>query len=300
MRIFLWLLATFIVLGLGVGGYFYPQVTELTIERVTDDLYLFKGFGGNVGVLRTGAGTIVVDTQSFKFQGAAIIEAAEALTHEPVVMIINTHYHFDHTHGNLAFAPDTRVVATARTREHLQTLDGDYWLDDPQLLPNETFEREHVVSLGDKTVRLLHPGRGHTDGDLIVYFVDEQVLHMGDLYFNRLYPNIDLEAGGSVKEWSATLDVALALPVAQIIPGHGELSDRAGLLQFQAFMEELAQVGQDAMVTGKSLEDTIAEAALTLDDGYSSPLEIPFLPSLGREFVIARAWEEATGRIAAP
>ncbi len=299
MRIFLIVLGILVALVLGVGGYVYQVAMSLEVERITDDLHMIKGLGGNVGVLATGEGTILVDTMALEAQGAAIRERAEALTGEPVVMIINTHYHLDHTHGNPAFDSSTRVVATERTLGYLKELDGDYWMGAAaDLLPNETFEHEHVIELGNKTIRLLHPGRGHTDGDLVVYFEEERVLHMGDLYFNEMYPNIDLEAGGSVQAWSATLDSAMTLPATVVIPGHGALSNKQGMRVFQAFMEDLAVIGREAPAAGKSLEDTLRDADLTSDAGYVSPIEIPFVAGLDREFVITRAWEEATGAAA--
>ncbi len=299
MRIFLIVLGILVALVLGVGGYVYQVAMSLEVERITDDLHMIKGLGGNVGVLATGEGTILVDTMTLEAQGAAIRERAEALTGEPVVMIINTHYHLDHTHGNPAFDSSTRVVATERTLGYLKELDGDYWMGAAaDLLPNETFEHEHVIELGNKTIRLLHPGRGHTDGDLVVYFEEERVLHMGDLYFNEMYPNIDLEAGGSVQAWSATLDSAMTLPATVVIPGHGALSNKQGMRVFQAFMEDLAVIGREAAAAGKSLEDTLRDADLTSDAGYVSPIEIPFVAGLDREFVITRAWEEATGAAA--
>ncbi len=299
MRIFLIVLGILVALALGVGGYVYQVAMSFEVERITDGLHMIKGLGGNVGVLATGEGTVLVDTMTLEAQGAAIRERAEALTGEPVVMIINTHYHLDHTHGNPAFDPGTRVVATERTLGYLKELDADYWTGTAaDLLPNETFEHEHVIGLGNKTIRLLHPGRGHTDGDLVVYFEEERVLHMGELYFNEMYPNIDLEAGGSVQAWSATLDSAMTLPATVVIPGHGALSNKQGMRVFQAFMEDLAVIGREAAAAGKSLEDTLRDADLTSDAGYVSPIEIPFVAGLDREFVITRAWEEATGAAA--
>ncbi|MCZ0942456.1 MAG: MBL fold metallo-hydrolase [Gammaproteobacteria bacterium] len=299
MRKFLITAAVLVALIVGVGLYFARQAAELGVEAVTEDVAMITGFGGNVGVVRTGAGTVIIDTMTFQFQGDAIREQAEALTGEPVVMIVNTHYHSDHTHGNPAFAASTRVVATDRTAEYLREFDADYWAGEAAaLLPNETFGHERTIRIGGKTVRLLHPGRGHTGGDLVAWIEEDNVLHMGDLYFNRLYPNIDLEAGGSVREWSGALDVVMAaFPGARIIPGHGPLSDEQGLRGFQAFITELAAVGQDAAAAGKSLDETLRDADLTADAGYEPLFEVPLIGGLNREFVITRAWEEATGAV---
>jgi glyoxylase-like metal-dependent hydrolase (beta-lactamase superfamily II) len=113
------------------------------VERVTDDLHMIKGLGGNVAVLKTGAGAVIVDTMTFTMQGTRIRHLAESLTGEQVVMVINTHYHGDHTHGNPGFLPGTQVLSTTRTLEHLNTLDAAYWTGDAAvLLPNHTFEKD--------------------------------------------------------------------------------------------------------------------------------------------------------------
>lgn len=279
----------------GVGAYAYFQFRTLGTEQVTEDLFMLTGFGGNVGVLRTSEGTVIVDSMTFKMQGERIREVAEELTGKPVVMIINTHYHLDHTHGNPAFDAGTRVVATEKTLHYLKTIDGASWEGDAAaLLPNETFTDALDLTLGDKTIRLFHPGPGHTDGDLVVVFVEEDTVHMGDLLFNKHYPNIDLEAGGTVTAWSATLDKAMALPFTTVIPGHGALTNRDGIKQYQAFVNELADIGRTAVANNWTLEETLEKATLTTDDGYE---EIAFIIPIGldRDFVITRAWEEVTG-----
>jgi glyoxylase-like metal-dependent hydrolase (beta-lactamase superfamily II) len=279
--------------------YAYQQVSSLETERVTDDVHVLFGLGGNVGVLTTERGAVIVDTLTFRMQGARIREAAEKIGGGPTQAIVNTHYHSDHTHGNPAFASGTKVWSTQRTRDYLLHFDADYWEGDAAgTLPNQTFEDAHELSVGGKTVRLQHLGRGHTGGDLVVLFVEDRVLHTGDLFFNGRYPNIDLEAGGSVREWIATLDRALALDFDRVIPGHGPVTDREGLRAFQGFLRELWGLAEQAAREGKSLEETQRLAGLTADAGYSE-IGIPFLFKLDRAFVIRRAWEEATGAVTA-
>ncbi len=296
-KLLLGVAAVIVVVGLAIAILLYTQLRSLDVVTVTDDLHMVTGLGGNVGVLRTGAGTVIVDSMTFKLQGERIAELAQSITGEPIVAIINTHYHLDHTHGNPGFAAGVMVISTERTLEHLRTRDAQYWQGDAAaLMPNETFEDEVTIKFGHKTMRLIHPGRGHTDGDLIVQFVEDRTLHLGDLYFNRRYPNIDLEAGGSIAQWGDTLDAALALDFDHVIPGHGDLSDASGVSQFQRFMRQLAAVGQSAAAAGQSKEAAIAGATLTEDAGYEA-MEIPLVMALNREFVLGRSWEEATGRI---
>lgn len=292
-----WQLVLIVLLSIVVllGGYVYSQVRALDVERLSDDLFVLRGFGGNAAVLRTDAGTVIVDTMTFPLQGERIRETARELTGADTVLLINTHYHLDHTHGNPAFEPGTRVLSTERTLSHLKALDGEFWAGEAaQLLPNETFTDRQTLSIGGKTLELVHPGRGHTDGDLVVVFADEGVIHMGDLHFNGHYPNIDLEAGGTVQGWPATLDRVLPLSFDRVIPGHGATTDRSGIAQFREFLVQLAEIGNRAAAEGTSLEDTVASDELTTDAGY---VPITFIISFGldREFVLQRAWEEATG-----
>jgi glyoxylase-like metal-dependent hydrolase (beta-lactamase superfamily II) len=296
-----WLARGAIAIAVGLAAiaiYAYQQVSSIGSEKVTDDVHVLTGFGSNVGVLRTDRGSAIVDTMTFRMQGEEIRERAEQLTGREVEVILNTHYHLDHTHGNPAFPGGTRVVATKRTRELLDRFDAGSWEGDAaQTLPNETFDGSHEIALGGKTIRALSLGRGHTSGDLVVLFVEDRVLHMGDLFFNGSYPNIDLEAGGSVEAWIATLDRVLALDgYDRVIPGHGAVSDREGIRRFQAFLQELwTQVAPPARA-GKSLEETLAATKLTADAGYQV-IGVPLVFRLDRPFVIRRAWEEASGHV---
>ncbi len=293
----LWVRGAMIVAVLAALGavWFYQQITDLEVTEVGPFVHAIHGLGSNVGVLRTDAGAVVVDTMTFRTQGAQIRELAEELGGGPVQAIINTHYHLDHTHGNPAFPSGIRVVATERTRAYLDAVDADYWSGAAAgTLPNETFANQHEITIADKTLRLVHPGRGHTDGDLVVLFVEDRVLHTGDLFFNGRYPNIDLEAGGSVREWVATIDRVLELDFDRVIPGHGPVTDREGLRQFQTFMRQLANAGDEALRKGWSLEQTRTEATLDADEGYEV-MAIPFVMRLDRDFVLKRAWEEVSG-----
>ncbi len=282
---------------LAVGSVLlYQEVSSLEVVRVTDDVHAITGMGGNVGVLRTQQGSLLVDTMTFRLQGRGIRERAEKLA-GPVLAIVNTHYHADHTHGNPAFPGGTPVYATGRTLGYLRALDADYWSGGAGgTLPNEVVDRSREFRIGDKTVRLLHPGRGHTDGDLVALFVEDRVLHTGDLFFNARYPNIDLEAGGSVSEWGDTIDRLFDLDFEHVIPGHGPVSDAEGLRSFQRFIRQLAAVGADAARRGLTLEETLDQARLDADADYEEQ-SIPFVLQLDRRFVIRRAWEEATGQV---
>jgi glyoxylase-like metal-dependent hydrolase (beta-lactamase superfamily II) len=307
-----------LIAGAAIGGYVYNSLSTLEHETLTEDVHVIFGFGGNVGVLRTDAGTVIVDTMAFPMQGERIRELARELTGQPVRVVINTHYHLDHTHGNPAFDSDVRIVSSEATRQHMLELDGAFWDGaHTRALPNETFgpsaggfgvrdpeappeadeaaesgTHEHTIAIGGKTVRLRHLGAGHTDGDVVVSFEEDRVLHTGDLVFNRAYPNIDLEGGGSIPAWIATLDRVVDLDFDRVIPGHGPPTDVAGIRTYQEFLKELWQIALDANERKLSLEQMRAENRLRGDADYAV-FHVPFIITLDRDFVLGRAFEEA-------
>jgi cyclase len=291
-------LLVLLVVAAGIAIYGYQQTTRIDSERVTDDVSVLFGMGGNVGVLRTERGSVIVDTMTFRMQGERIREEAERLTGREAAVVLNTHYHGDHTHGNPGFPAGTRVVSTTRTRELLDAFDASYWSGAAaETLPNETFDATHEISLGGKTVRASFLGRGHTSGDLVVLFVEDRVLHLGDLLFNHRYPSIDLEAGGSIEQWIGTLDRVLALDgYDRVIPGHGAVTDREGVRQFQSFLKEVWEQVSAAVRRNEGLDETLRSVQLTQDAGYEA-IAVPLVLRLDRDSVVKRAWQEATGAV---
>ena len=294
------ILLAFVVLIAVLAGFGWWTVGDLAHTQLTDAVHMYDGVGGNVGVLVTDAGVVVVDTMTFVRQGAAIRERVRELTSQPIVAVLNTHYHLDHTHGNPAFPAGTKVVSTAKTLAHLRALDADFWKDAPakDLLPNDTFDgASKELRIGGKTIRSQYLGRGHTDGDMVVLFVEDRVLHTGDLVFNGHYPNIDLEAGGSVREWPATLDKLLALSSFDtVIPGHGPATSRRSIERFRDFLKSLWQQATTIRDRGGSVEDAVK--LIDIDEfGLSS---MWYTPMLNRGFVIKRTWQELTAPRSAP
>jgi glyoxylase-like metal-dependent hydrolase (beta-lactamase superfamily II) len=274
-----------------VALWAWARIGRIDAERVTPDVWMLTGIGGNVAVLVTGAGVVVVDSMTFARQGDAIEKKIAELTDQPIVALLNTHYHRDHTHGNPAFAPGLKVISTANTLKHLKELDADYWRDAParELLPNDTFTDAKEMKIGSKTIRGSYHGRGHTDGDLVVLFVEDRVLVSGDLGWNHHWPNIDLEAGASVRLWPRTLDSVMALEFDTVIPGHGELTDREGLRLFREFI--VALWAQTYGVASKG--GTIEQALATVDLDRFDMRRLWFVRFLNREFVIRQTFAEA-------
>jgi glyoxylase-like metal-dependent hydrolase (beta-lactamase superfamily II) len=291
LRLLKYVLLTLIVVLVAGAGLFWWRTGVLDLTVVKPNVWMLAGLGSNVTIVATNEGTIVVDSMTLVRQGERIVERAQALTHTPVAALINTHYHLDHTHGNPAFPIGTKVVSTDMTLEHLRTLDARWWKDSPakDLLPNYTFTDTWSAKYGDTNIRAIHPGRGHTDGDLVLLLVEDKVLVAGDLFFNGYYPNIDLEAGGSVVEWPQTLDAVLALDFDTVVPGHGPIATRADLERFRDFMRSLGQ--QTAAIVARG--GTLADARRDVNLEAFGLRRIPWFPVLSRSFVIGRAYEEA-------
>jgi cyclase len=225
------------------------------IARVKGDLYMISGEGGNVAVYVTGEGVILVDDMFYR-NADDIVAKVATVTDQPIVYVLNTHQHDDHAGGNAKLLGIANVVAHDNVRVNLSDIKQPYYEDTPGTpigLPNITFAEELTVHLGGKEVRARYFGRGHTNGDAIIYFPELKVIHTGDMFLSRtaaanaaaagkppgrnIY--VDYVQGGSFLEWNRTLDGALQLDFDTIIPGHGPVTTRAELIQFRSDVEAM-------------------------------------------------------------
>jgi glyoxylase-like metal-dependent hydrolase (beta-lactamase superfamily II) len=224
----------------------------LSIRKLKEDLYVIawaQGVGGgNVAVYVTSEGVILVDDM-FDRNHDEILEKVKSVTSMPVRYVLNSHQHDDHAGGNAKMMTSAEVIGHERLRANMMRLNQPG-------APRVTFSKELSVFLGGKEVRMLHLGRGHTGGDAIIYFPELKVIHTGDLFLtNPPQPFIDFAQGGSAAEWSGTLDQALKLDFDTAIPGHGPVSDRAGILKFQADFNTMKNRVQSMVHAGASKED---------------------------------------------
>src|ERR1700684_4402968 len=229
-----------------------PAPAKLTLNKVKDDLYEIEGDGGNVAVYITNEGVILIDDK-FDQDHEGIVEQVKSVTNQPIKYIINTHYHSDHSGGNTKFLPTAEIISTANARtnilEHKQSNAA------PGMSPARiTFTTETAVYLGGKEVRAYFLGRGHTNGDAVIYFPALRVLHTGDLMAGTS-PLIDYNGGGSVVEWTKTLDGALKLDFDTVIPGPGSVTNKAGLKTYRDNVEKLRQRAPGLIHQGKAQAD---------------------------------------------
>jgi glyoxylase-like metal-dependent hydrolase (beta-lactamase superfamily II) len=228
---------------------------EITTLKVAGNVYMLKGSGGNIGVLATPEGLLLVDDQ-FAPLASKIEQAMEVIDPAPLKYIVNTHYHGDHTGSNAHFAKQAPIFAHHNVRKRVAEDNKKQGSD----LPVVTYEDGVTIYLADETITLTHMPMGHTDGDSVVYFKKANVLHTGDLYFQGRFPYIDLNAGGTVKGYLTNVkNMVKQFPSdAQVIPGHGELSNMDGLKQFIAMLEYSVARVETALQKGSSKEDIIA------------------------------------------
>lgn len=208
--------------GLWISWSQQPARQPLTMEKVSANLWVIAGNGGNVAVMPTSEGVAIVDDK-FALDAPEIVAKVKTISDKPIRYVLNTHQHGDHTGGNEAMlASGAEVIIQKQARANMVA-------GKQPGLPRLTFNDEEQLFLGGKEIDAKHFGRGHTNGDAMVYFPSERVLHTGDLYVSSGAPFCDTANGGSIKEWDATVKKALALDFDTVIPGHGAVMKRADL-----------------------------------------------------------------------
>jgi glyoxylase-like metal-dependent hydrolase (beta-lactamase superfamily II) len=241
-----------------------PQFSQ---EKLSDNLYMLSGKGGNLAV-STGTDGILLIDDDYADMADKTRAAIKAISDEPVKFLINTHWHFDHTGGNEMLGDSgTIIVAHDNVRERL--LNGGFItafnLDvapaNKKALPVLTFAQSMSFHWNNDTIDVIHPsGAAHTDGDAVILFKNDNVLHMGDLYFNKMYPFIDASSGGSMKGVidSVTMLLDKIDDKTRVIPGHGLLSNKAELLEYRNMLQAVYSKVLALKTSGKTLEQVVA------------------------------------------
>jgi glyoxylase-like metal-dependent hydrolase (beta-lactamase superfamily II) len=245
-----------------------PADVQIQTQKITDNVYMLLGEGGNVGVTVGADGVAIIDDQ-FDRMVPKIRAAVAMIADQPIRFVINTHWHGDHTGGNAALGRiGSVIVAHGNVRkrmsaEHVSGLTGRKTPPSPpEALPIVTFDQAVTLHLNGDQLEVTHVRNAHTDGDAIIRFRNANVLHMGDTFFNGLYPFIDTSSGGSISGLIAALDQVLPSidESTRIIPGHGPLASKADL---QAYRDMLA-TARDRIAklvrAGKTQEEVLAAA----------------------------------------
>ncbi len=236
----------------------------LRTQRVQGDLHMISGEGGNVAVYVTGEGVVLVDDM-FDRNHAGILAQVKQITDRPLRYVINTHQHDDHAGGSLKMLPLAEVIAHRNVYANLKNLKRPYFEDTPGTpigLPRVTFSDRLDVHLGGKDVEAYYFGRGHTSGDIIVFFPEQRAIHTGDLFISGSRAGvpiyIDSVQGGSLLEWTRTLDRALQLDFDIVIPGHGPVATKADLTRFNANIAAM-RARLQAMIKGGASREAVVQ-----------------------------------------
>jgi glyoxylase-like metal-dependent hydrolase (beta-lactamase superfamily II) len=234
---------------------------EIKATKVAGNVYMLEGSGGNIGVSVGPDGILIVDDQ-FAPLADKIKATLKTLGDGKLKFVLNTHYHGDHTDGNVAFAAEALIIAQENVRKRLSTEQVSKFFkrttppSPREALPVVTFDHAVSVFFNGEEIKVIHFPHSHTDGDSIIFFTNSNVIHMGDNFFNPRFPVVDLEAGGNVVGMTKTVgEVIRKLPAGvKIIPGHGPLSDGEGLKAFHRMLVETTGIVQKKKKSGKTLD----------------------------------------------
>ena len=280
-----------------------PEDAIFKTNPLRGGVYALYGRGGNVGFVVGPEYAIVVDSQ-FKDIAPGILRQVAKVTDKPVKFLVNTHHHGDHTGGNEVFKPVSVIVAHENVRKRMLRAPEDIIRDMPARIeeakkaaqpaerikgmedqlaaaramkieeiaaPIVTFEVGVKLHIGGETLDVVHTAPAHTDGDAFVYFEKANVLHMGDLFFNKVIPFIDTASGGAAAGYLLAIDQAIAFvpPDAMVIPGHGDVTDIEGLKAFRKYISDLVDSAKAAKVAKKTKEQYLADVDLPAYKDFS-------------------------------
>ncbi|TFG71913.1 MAG: MBL fold metallo-hydrolase [Flavobacteriales bacterium] len=257
------------------------QPVNISVDTLSKQVYMLTGQGGNIGIYVGEDYVFMIDDQ-FDRLSDKIKASIATLSDKPIAFLFNTHMHGDHSGGNAKFnstetvlvAHDNvrdRIGANQKTKLEAKEISREEY---DKMLPEVTFSNDITFFDGEERIMAFHAHNAHTDGDAMVYFADNNVLHMGDTYFVGRYPFIDLASGGSVNGLIEAQKKALLLinEDTKIIPGHGTPSTRSELEAYLTILEDIKGRVQTQIDAGKTLEEVKADNVLTAeyDESFGS------------------------------
>ena len=243
-----------------------PEDVEVKVIPLNENLHVLMGIGGNIAVSSGPDGVFIVDDDVPPLS-PKIAAAIKTISDQPVKMVFNTHWHFDHAGGNQYFGEaGALIVAHDNVRERMSTTQFSKFFNtetkpSPDIaLPVVTFDSTATFHLNGQTIKAIHMPPAHTDGDSMLRFEEANVVHLGDVFFNKMFPFIDLGSGGSVEGIMATVDQILPTIDAdtRIIPGHGPVGTKADLEAYRAMLGLVTARISALIEEGKTRDEVIA------------------------------------------
>jgi len=274
-----------------------PPPTVTKFEDLRRNVGIFSGRGGTIGWLATPDGAVAVDAQ-FPDTAKACVEGLQQKSPKGIQLLINTHYHGDHTGGNIAFRP---VVKSIVQQERCAKLHKEFTTKnntvENQAYADATFGESWSATHGDEKVWGYYYGPGHTGGDAVIVFEKANIVHMGDLMFNRLHPRIDRPGGASIKNWINILErVAKKHRDATFIFGHAKpglavTGPASELLHLRDYFTAAMDYTQKGIKAGQSQEQITGAETLPKFEDHASSGQILTLKG-----VLTSAYEELTSK----
>ena len=256
-----------------------PDETEIRIQKITENLYLFFGLGGNIAVSIGDDGVLIVDDQIPSLI-PKIKDAIKEIGGGDLVYTINTHWHFDHAEGNLALDPKiTKIISQSNAREYMakgglidmvaNRINQEPYPD--YALPVITYENGMTLYFNNEEIEIDHFGPAHTSGDSAVIFHNQNAVHYGDVFVTEGYPFIDVSSGGSIDGIINFLSKSLTKlkPGAIILPGHGEIATIQDVEDTIIMLKTVRERILKMINEGKSLQEVIdAKPTKDFDEKY--------------------------------
>jgi cyclase len=270
-----------------------PPVTKF--EELRRGVGMFIGQGGTIGYLLNNDGAVAVDSQ---FMNTATICVAGLKERAPkgIAMLLNTHHHGDHTGGNKAYGVG-KIVAHANCLKSHRAVTEEAKTVDQQAYATQTFTDAWTEKFGGETIEMRYHGPGHTGGDAVVHFQQANVIHMGDLLFNRAHPNIDRPQGARVDNWIKILDAVHGKASADtiFIAGHGKDNAvrcaKADVTHFRNYLNAALDYARAGVKAGQSKEEVQKLAALK---GFEDTTSLNARLSVG--FVVGICYDEVAAK----
>lgn len=239
---------------------------QMKATKVSGNVYMLEGAGGNIGVSVGADGILIVDDQ-FAPLADKIRASLKELGQGKLRFILNTHWHGDHTGSNVAFGPEAPIIAHDNVRKRMATEQKSEFFKSTtpaspkEALPVITFNQTLTVHFNGEEIRAIHFPHGHTDGDSVVYFTSSNVVHLGDNFFAGRFPFVDLESGGNVEGLAKNIGEIIAkMPEgAKLIPGHGPLSTVEDLKSYHGMLLETTDLVRQKIAAGKTMDQIKTE-----------------------------------------
>ena len=257
------LLLTFPILAIAQDDF---SKVEIKATKISGNVYMLEGSGGNIGVSVGVDGILIVDDE-FAPLADKIKAALKTLGEGKLKFILNTHWHGDHTGGNAPFGKDATIIAHDNVRKRLSTEQRiEFFKQTVPASPNEalpviTFDQSLSVHFNGEEIKVIHFPHGHTDGDSVIFFTTSNVVHMGDDFFAGMFPFVDLDSGGSVQGMAKNVgEIIPKLPAGvKLIPGHGPISTIDDLKVYHRMLLETTEIVRKKIAAKKSLEQVKKE-----------------------------------------